>query len=307
MAFMQLTGLDIPVRDGSATCKLVEVAPGRGRSPRGIYVAGTRSPLAPELVKREWTVTTEPISTAESLYRWVMGRKMFRVAYGTGRLTSDNGVAPEHDPAFGGAPLYYYPWGITKHGASRAVYLEAPSVYYRIPYLGSGPSSAAWIYWLDAPTPQWVHYARVGSQAYINGDPYAGAMDYLTYTGAYSATEAWAKIRVNPVAAAPPGVMHGNEGIMQELVMASWAWTDEMVAALYAQGGTANRACPEFPTLELRGDALREAPALPSASPADVALVRCVAMREGLLQGVTAGVEGWENNLRTLTFTLREL
>lgn len=289
MAFCTLSNLTIPVADNSCRMRTVEVGQQKDRTPRGFLTDNHRA------VKREWTFDVPLLEPAdgEAFALWIAGRKMWHVGFDDG-IDSDNGLNP--DGYSGRLGAGYVP------GKAWQLVTGTNVAYYSVPLLqGDSSSFAAWA--RDITSGTWNHYAIVRTNGvntrYKNGVSSAGTWAFSLFASD-TTRQRWGMVG---------GTLEGApivETAFDEVVVASWPFTAAMVAALRTQGLTLGRVLPPFPVHEMRGDILREAAigVLANESPA---FVRCTSVTDSYAQGRRAGAAGWQNNLRTLSVTLREV
>lgn len=292
MPYAELTGLPLVVRDGSVRASTIEIGQTRERTQRGRYSDGHRG------IKRAWELdlVLAAGADAEAVGRWLQGRKAWHVAFDG--MASDNGLHP----------LAGYAGRLSLTGALipgsfawRGVAGEA--FIYRVP-LPFGLATSFSIWHRNTGAGSWNHYVVVrtpaGTTRYKNGvvTPGVGAFAVL------SANPTSCTWTFNGGQDEFGGAIAENS--LDELVLFSWSLNPAQVAALYAQG-LALRTVPPLPSHQLRGDILREAPALPAVDGSDAALVRCRTLGERYTQGRLVGAAAWQNNLRVLSVTLEEV
>lgn len=285
--FLSLNNLTALVRDASGGKNPEDVAWERAFSG---YLRTSR-----QFYKRPWTFETPALrqEEADRLEAWILGTRSEHWSFNED-FYSELGRSPRQLPASAsiGTPVAAKfadgPSFLTVGSLGETVIFDMPmrfperqacSVAFWMWVVGGGAFAA------------WRHFAFVNRlsgtfQHYLDGVPVGGA-PAANYVPAVTASLISLSVSARNVTNTLNATVY-----VEDVVLSDYDWSDAMVAAVFGDA-LQYRA----PLLKLRGDALDE--------PGPV-LVRGELGSVTGLQGRAPGATGWENNMRSVAFTLHE-
>lgn len=294
MAFLTLNNLTIPVADASAKRLREQGANGRR------WGGGWRNQQ--KWSKRRWDVETNWLlaTEAEALEHWLMGRgdhwpfdfDMYAEITGRGPGPAAINV---FGLAAGPAPQRFS----DPVGSVLLVGNATPARQWQcfIPAMADGSYTVSWWMWINQATyNSWRHYVQTFdaglalTQRWLDGVLIAPGV-INNYTIAAGLDIVFFQQRARNVADSADIFLY-----IEDLVMCPYRWTDAMISAVR----TSADAFGLSPRLRMRGDLLDE------PGPVHVRVdMREIQHSQG--RPAIAGVAGWQNNLRKLSFTLAEV